>query len=65
MSVYKDFRHPRLLFYVLTWSFIRKHDKNYIRVIFIITVCSSVAFANCDFRHPWLTTNVEFYKEKE
>jgi len=37
--------------------------KNYILVIFIITVCSSDAFTNCDSRHPWLASNAEFYKE--
>ena len=42
----------------------RKHDKNYILVIFIITVCSSVAFTNCNSCHPWLAANAEFIWEK-
>ncbi len=42
----------------------RKHDKNYILVIFIITVCPSVAFTNCNSRHPWLAANAEFIWEK-
>ena len=41
----------------------RRHDKNYILVIFIITVCSSVAFTNCDSRHPWLAANAVFLME--
>ena len=43
------------------FAFLRRHDKNYVPVIFIITVCSSVAFANCDSRHPWLAANAVFY----
>ena len=42
----------------------RKHDKNYILVIFIITVCPSVAFTNCNSRHPWLAANAEFIWKK-
>ena len=44
-------------------AMLKRHDKNYILVIFIITVCSSVAFTNCDSRHPWLAANAVFYKE--
>ena len=40
-----------------------RHDRNCFRVIFIIAVCSSVAFTNCDSRHQWLAANAEFYKE--
>ncbi len=38
-------------------NYLWRHDKNYIRVIFIITVCSGVAFANCNSRHPWLAAS--------
>jgi len=38
--------------------------KNYIPVLFIITVSSSVTFVNCNFVLPGTTANADFYKEK-
>ncbi len=40
-------------------------DKNYVRVIFITQVCSYVAFANLDSRHPWLAANAVFIRRMD